>query len=93
MFNKKSKEIADKELALYKEKRELEINRDIQNRKEKNWSIVDEARQDRMSKLVEIVKLEAKAEVLGEEVAKRESEVQWLRNVVLEAVLGAGFKK
>ena len=90
MLNKKQKELAEREVELYKKSRMLEVDKNIHERKINNWKFVDDARVEYNKKKreleAEIAKLEAKEEALKKIVDKRDSEVEWLRNVILEAV-------
>ncbi len=73
----KEKELIDKELAVYRKEQELEINKDIQSRKEINWKEVDNARVNRLEK----------TEVINKEVALLEARKETLQNQIKEVSL------
>ena len=62
--------LIDRKIEVYRQEKTLEVDKDIQNRREINWKAVDDARADRIDKITaikaELAQLQAKKENLGE---------------------------
>ena len=90
MFGKKEKELVDRELAIYKGEKALEIERDIFSRMHNNWKSLDDVRQESVSKQVaariEAAKAEAKSEALSEVAKIKDREIALLKDLLTEAI-------
>ena len=73
MFNRKNKELADKELAAYKREKQLQIDEGILLRKANNWQSLDDTRQECNKKLIAVFVEAAKLE--GELAGRRDAAI------------------
>lgn len=87
----RQKQQFNKELELYKEEKLLDIEKDIQDRKQQNWVALDETRRESYQQIAlinaEIAKLEGQRDSLKTIISKNQSEeIARLNNIVLELI-------
>ena len=96
-MNKKEKELADREVAIYKREQEYANNINELERIKRNWEKVNEARIDWMEQAialketeignrVKVAKLEAKKEIAQELNDIKDQEILLLKDLLKEAI-------
>lgn len=85
-MNKKEKILADREIALYRERKTHEIDKELFLRTQANWDRINKAREDRrdaeVNEGIEIAKLKAKREALAEVFIIKDQEILLLKEIL-----------